>query len=139
MTATLRLKRRVGSAGLPSSLLEGELAFHDAGGGPGELYIGTTPSAVLPLVSNTRQVEIAGAQTITGIKTFSTTSLKITGGGSGNILSTDGLGNLSWIAASSGGAYQPLDADLTSLAGASATNSIYYRSVPDTWVPITIG
>jgi Collagen triple helix repeat (20 copies) len=36
-------------------------------------------------------------------------------------------------------AYQPLDADLTSLAGASSTNAIYYRSAANTWGPITIG
>lgn len=34
---------------------------------------------------------------------------------------------------------QPLDNDLTSLAGASSTNSIYYRSATDTWSPVTIG
>jgi hypothetical protein len=34
---------------------------------------------------------------------------------------------------------QPLDADLTSLAGASAVNSLYYRSAADTWGPVTIG
>jgi len=38
-----------------------------------------------------------------------------------------------------GGSYQPLDADLTSLAGASATGAIYYRSAANTWGPITIG
>jgi hypothetical protein len=34
---------------------------------------------------------------------------------------------------------QPLDADLTSLAAASATNSIYFRSAADLWAPVTIG
>lgn len=34
---------------------------------------------------------------------------------------------------------QPLDGDLTSLAAASATNAIYYRSAADTWSPVTIG
>lgn len=37
-----------------------------------------------------------------------------------------------------GGSYQPLDPDLTSLANASATNAIYYRSGPDTWSPVTL-
>ena len=36
-------------------------------------------------------------------------------------------------------AKQPLDGDLTSLAAASATNVIYYRSAADTWSPVTIG
>src|SRR5262245_33875579 len=35
--------------------------------------------------------------------------------------------------------YQPLDADLTSLAAASATDSLYYRSAANTWSPVTIG
>jgi hypothetical protein len=34
---------------------------------------------------------------------------------------------------------QPLDADLTSLAAASAINVIYYRSAADTWSSVTIG
>src|SRR5262245_48512618 len=35
--------------------------------------------------------------------------------------------------------YQPLDADLTSLAAASATNTIYYRSAANTWSTVTVG
>lgn len=34
---------------------------------------------------------------------------------------------------------QPLDADLTSLAGATDTNTMYYRSAANTWSPVTIG
>ena len=103
MTATIQIRRRVGSAGVPTTLAEGELAFQDPGGGPASLYIGTTPAAVLTLVSATRQVEIAGAQTITGIKTIAVGSFKLTGGANTNILSTDGAGNLSWTAAPGGG------------------------------------
>jgi hypothetical protein len=36
-------------------------------------------------------------------------------------------------------AKQPLDADLTSLAATSATNSLYYRSAANTWSPVTVG
>ncbi|MDH7640535.1 hypothetical protein [Sphingomonas oryzagri] len=36
-------------------------------------------------------------------------------------------------------AFQPLDGDLTSLAGASATGALYYRSAAGTWSPVTIG
>jgi len=103
MSAVIKIKRRVGSAGVPSSLSEGELAFQDPGGGPASLYIGTTPTAVLTLVSAARQVEIAGAQTITGTKTIAVGTLKITGGANTNILTTDGAGNLSWTAAPGGG------------------------------------
>jgi hypothetical protein len=103
MAAVIQIKRRVGSAGVPTALAEGEMAFQDPGGGPASLYVGTTPAAVLTLVSNTRQVEIAGAQTVTGAKTFSPTSFKLTGGASTNILTTDGAGNVSWTAAPGGG------------------------------------
>jgi hypothetical protein len=103
MTAVIKIKRRVGTTGVPTSLSEGELAFQDPGGGPASLYIGTTPTAVLTLVSNTRQVEIAGAQTVTGVKTIAVGNLKITGGASTNVLTTDGAGNLSWTAAPGGG------------------------------------
>jgi hypothetical protein len=34
---------------------------------------------------------------------------------------------------------QPLDGDLTSLASASLTGVMYYRSAPDTWSPVAIG
>lgn len=34
---------------------------------------------------------------------------------------------------------QPLDGDLTSLAGATGTNTIYYRSAASTWSPVVIG
>ena len=33
---------------------------------------------------------------------------------------------------------QPLDADLTSLAAASGTNTIYYRSAANTWSPVVV-
>ena len=103
MVATIKIKRRVGSAGVPTTLNEGELAFQDPGGGPASLYIGTTPAAVMTLVSATRQVEIAGAQTITGTKTIAVGAFKLTGGANTNILSTDGAGNLTWTAAPGGG------------------------------------
>lgn len=35
--------------------------------------------------------------------------------------------------------FQPLDGDLTSLAGATGTNTLYYRSAANTWSPVTIG
>jgi len=47
------------------------------------------------------------------------------------------LGYLTVAAANA--AYQPLDADLTSLAALTGTNVIYYRSVANTWSPVTIG
>jgi hypothetical protein len=43
------------------------------------------------------------------------------------------------IGAQPAGNYQPLDADLTSLAAASAIGAIYYRSAANTWATVTIG
>jgi hypothetical protein len=37
------------------------------------------------------------------------------------------------------GLFQAVDADLTSLSAASGTNTIYYRSAPDTWTPVVVG
>lgn len=100
MVAVIQVKRRIGTAGAPSSLAPGELAFSDFGGAT-RLYAGTSPAAVVALVSDTRQVEIAGAQTITGDKTIAVANLHISGGLSGQILSTNGSGGLSWISVSS--------------------------------------
>jgi hypothetical protein len=43
------------------------------------------------------------------------------------------------VAIAGTGAFQPKDADLTSLAAASAVGVLYYRSAADTWGPVTIG
>lgn len=105
---TMQIKRRIGSAGAPTTLAEGQLAYGDpqVAANDDALYIGSdvggTPT-VRTLVSNTRQVELAGTQTITGVKTFSPTSFHLTGGANNNILATDGAGNVHWTAAPSGG------------------------------------
>jgi hypothetical protein len=49
------------------------------------------------------------------------------------------IATTAWVRTFTAAVSQPLDPDLTSLAAASATNAIYYRSAPDTWGPITIG
>jgi hypothetical protein len=51
-------------------------------------------TAIVPLISPQRQVELVGAQTITGPKTFSLASFLLTGGAPDNVLITDGAGNL---------------------------------------------
>jgi hypothetical protein len=45
---------------------------------------------------------------------------------------------LSDIGAQPAGSYQPLDGDLTSLAAAAGTNTIYYRSAANTWSPVVV-
>jgi hypothetical protein len=95
MAQVIQIRRRTtGAAGAPSSLQPGELAYNYVGN---TLLIGDGASVVQVLVSAARQVEIAGAQTITGNKTISTANLKLTGGSAGNLLSTDGAGNISFI------------------------------------------
>jgi hypothetical protein len=79
--------------------VNGELAFNESND---ILYYGEGGNDT----ASTTVVKIGGAgaflttdtnQTPTGVKTFSTTTLSITGGTNGNILSTNGSGALTWI------------------------------------------
>ena len=99
----IQIRRRIGSAGAPASLVAGQLAYQrtaaaGAAAGPDDLYVGDG-TAVHALVSNSRQVEIAGAQTITGDKTIAVGNLHITGGTNGQTLATDGSGGMSFVSA----------------------------------------
>jgi hypothetical protein len=103
----LQILNRIGTPGAPTSLAAGELGYNQPDTAdpttPGDaLYIGDGIN-INTLVGAARQVELYGDQTITGIKTIGITDLQITGGAAGNILSTNGLGVLSWIPAPSGG------------------------------------
>jgi hypothetical protein len=80
---------------------------------------------------------------------FTFTAENVSGGGGGGIPDapsdgkTYGRLNAAWtdlaLAYQPIGNYQPLDGDLTSLAAASGTNAIYYRSAANTWGPVTVG
>jgi len=95
----IQIKRRIGGvAATPATLAAGQLAYNRPATGPDALFIGDG-TAVHPLVSHTRQVEITGDQTITGEKTIDVDDLKLTGGSNGQTLSTDGSGHLSWVSA----------------------------------------
>jgi hypothetical protein len=95
MAQVIQIRRRTtGAAGAPSTLQPGELAYNYSGN---TLLIGDGASVVQVLVSAARQVEIGGDQTITGNKTIASTNLKLTGGSAGNLLSTDGAGNISFV------------------------------------------
>ena len=77
------------------------LPLHAAAGNDLAVYDGTT---FAPLVSPQRQVELIGAQTITGPKTFSLASFLLGGGTAGQVLSTTGVGGaLQWIPPAVGG------------------------------------
>ena len=95
----LQIRRRVGGAAAPpATLLAGQLAYNKPGTGSSSLFCGDGTSVDL-LVSDARQVELAGAQTITGAKTIAVGNLHITGGSNGQTISTDGSGNLDWVSA----------------------------------------
>src|SRR4051812_29270240 len=73
--ATLQIKRRLAGVPIaaPPTAFPGELHFSlpgFTGGGPSSLWI-DNGTVLEPLVDSSRQVEVAGAQSITGIKTFS--------------------------------------------------------------------
>lgn len=95
MAQVMQIRRRTtGAAGVPPSLEPGELSYCYVGN---TLSIGDGASVVQTLVSAARQVEIGGDQTITGNKTIDVSRLKITGGAFGNLLTTDGAGNVSFV------------------------------------------
>jgi hypothetical protein len=61
-------------------------------------------AAYAPLVSPQRQVELVGAQIVTGAKTYSLASFLLGGGTPGQLLSTTGVGGvLAWVDAPAGG------------------------------------
>lgn len=97
---TIQIRRRVNGGGQPDTLALGELAYNIAGQ---ELYAGDGSTIAKVLVSATRQVELAGTQTITGIKSIAVDKLKVPGGTAGNVLQTDGAGNLSYAVLPAGG------------------------------------
>lgn len=124
MAQTVQHLRHLGSLATPPSLLDGQLALNDPGGGqPVRLYGGA--GGVVPLVSPTRQVELAGAQTITGAKTIDIGLLHLTGGHAGDTIRTDGNGNISFVAGAGG------------FPEAPATGQLYLRNGQTTsWVAL---
>lgn len=119
----IQLLNRIGTAGAPPSLLAGELAYNQPDTNdptaPGDVLYAGDGINVNTLVGAARQVELAGAQTITGIKTIDVSGLKILGGGQGYLLETDGSGNLTWTNAPGGGLTQVAANDTLSGTGTS--------------------
>jgi hypothetical protein len=126
----MQVRRRIGSAGFPPTLAEGQFGYVDPGAVTNDdaLYIGSTDTTgptpeVRLLVGSTRQVEIEGAQTITGAKTIGVADLHITGGAANNILTTNGAGVLSWTAAPSGGLLTVATDTIPTLSGDGTSGS----------------
>lgn len=105
---TIQFKRRIPGTGAAATLAQGEPSTAITAAGVAELYIGDG-TAVRTLVHSSRQLEMTGNQpNVNGIKTFAATGginiapgtaaggLQLTGGFDGDILTTDGLGHLTW-------------------------------------------
>jgi hypothetical protein len=134
---TMQIKRRIGTAGAPPTLAEGQFGYVDPGlvANDDALYIGSTDTTgptpeIRLLVGNTRQVELDGTQTIVGSKTIAVANLHITGGAANNILSTNGAGVLSWTAAPGGG-LTAVTVDGVTITGDGDTNPLEVISIPE--------
>lgn len=101
MANTIRIKRRSSNDTAPttSQVVNGELAFNEAGD---VLYYGkggnsSASGSVVKIGGSGAFMTFDTNQTPSGVKTFSTTTLKVTGGANGQVLSTNGEGGLSWV------------------------------------------
>jgi len=101
---TIRIKRRSSDSTAPTTgqVVNGELALNESND---ILYYGkggnsSASSSVLKIGGPGAFLTMDTNQTPTGVKTFSTTTLLITGGSNGNVLTTNGSGTLSWSAMS---------------------------------------
>lgn len=140
----MQIKGRLhGAQAAPVTLAERQLAYNDPGtvdtpiANDDALYIGSEDSSNAPivrtLVSNTRQVELAGTQTITGTKTIAVSNLHITGGSANNqilALTNFGTGALSWISAPAGGLLT-VATDGVTISGDGDANPLEVISVPE--------
>src|SRR5262245_33855500 len=93
------------------------------GGGSGTVTSINVSGGTTGLTYSGGPVTTSGTITMAG-------TLAIASGGTGATPPSAALGHL-------GG--QPLDADLTSLAAASATGAMYYRSAANTWTTVIVG
>ncbi len=112
MSTIIQIKRNVGNTVVAEpTLLSGELAFAKGGftsTGPDNALIVGDGTAFQVLVGAKRQLELSGNQTIaSGTKTWAAgaklaievADLNVKGGAAGDVIVTDGAGNLTWGAA----------------------------------------
>lgn len=139
MANVIRIKRRSTDATAPttSQAVNGELAFNENND---ILYYGkggnsTASSSVIKIGGSGAFLTTDTNQTPTGTKTFSTTTLKITGGSSNQVLTTDGSGNVSWASVASN-AYANIS-DGTTTASASGSDTVKFRATSP--LTVTVG
>lgn len=145
MANTIRIKRRSTNATAPSTseVVNGELALNEYTAGSEILYYGkggsgSASSSVIKIGGPGAYLTFDTNQTPTGTKTFSTTTLAITGGSSTNILSTNGSGGLSWIAQASAPNVFTSFTDGTNTAAADTTSDTFkFRGTAPLTVTVT--
>lgn len=130
MANTIRIKRRSSDATAPttSQAVNGELAINENND---ILYYGkggnsSASSSVIKIGGSGAFLTLDTNQTPTGVKTFSTTTLSITGGSNGNVLTTNGSGTLSWSSVSAN-AFSNIT-DGTNTAAASGGDTFKLRA-----------
>ena len=145
MASIIRIKRRSTNATAPSTseVVNGELALNEFTAGSEILYYGkggdvSASSSVLKIGGPGAYLTADTNQTPTGIKTFSTTTLLITGGSNTNVLTTNGSGAISWAAQSSSSNTFTSFTDGTNTAAADiATDTFKFRGTAPLTVVVT--
>jgi hypothetical protein len=139
MANTIRIKRRSSDFTAPttSQAVNAELAFNENND---ILYYGkggnsSASSSVIKIGGSGAFLTLDTNQTPTGVKTFSTTTLSITGGSNGNVLTTNGSGTLSWSSVSAN-AFSNIT-DGTNTAAASGGDTFKLRATSPLSVTVT--
>lgn len=89
MSNTIRIKRRAngGGAGAPTTLANAELAFNEQTNvlyyGTGTGGVGGSATSIIPIAGNGAFVDTSNAQTVAGVKTFSSTIVGSVDGNAG--------------------------------------------------------
>jgi hypothetical protein len=142
MANIIRIKRRSTDSTAPttSQVVNGELAFNENNDilYYGEGGNGTSSSSVIKIGGSGAFLTVDTNQTPTGVKTFSvgeSGTLKINGGSNGQVLQTNGSGELTWSTMTAN-AYNTIS-DGTNTASASGSDTLKLRA--DGPVNITVG
>ena len=130
--ATIQIKRANATGAVTAPVgADGELVFAQGGfaGNPlhgsagNDLMISHANSNRI-LIGPGRQVELIGAQTITGVKTIDVLNLRLLGGNADEALHTDGAGNLRWSPSGTGGAITQVDHDASMVGNGTSVSPL---------------